>query len=186
MRGWDRLLLALSSLIVGVVSVVLFLFGIEWLNWTYLKQFIDESLQVDWVYQVYLAITVFLFLASVRLYFVSWPPRNFEAKSVAKITINGEITISTLTLEHLALRSAQQVPGIFDVKTKVRIKTDGISIELRGFVDGEHHIPIMTEEMQKKVKQDVESVSGVSITAIDVRIDDLIAVERLKKTQDKR
>ncbi len=186
MRAWDRLLLAVSSLLTGMLSILALGFGTELLPLSWLDTFFVGIQQVDWLFRLYMIIALFMLLGAVRLYWISLPPRQVEPKSISKQTTLGEIFISTLTIEHLALRAAQSIQGLQEPQTKVKIKPEGIQIEVRGMVDGEHNIPWMSEELQKKVKLEVETITGVAIPAIEVRIDDLIATARNKRPAEMR
>jgi uncharacterized alkaline shock family protein YloU len=61
----------------------------------------------------------------------------------------------------------------------VRFEETGLRIEVRGYADGKHNIPWIGEEVQNRVKQEVETITGIEIPQVHVYVEDL--VEELKK-----
>lgn len=110
MNVFDRILLVLYSLAVGIIALltVSHVFRFPWL----------DRLYNEYPYQV-LVTAVILLLVSLRFLFLR-SGNSREPQSITNKTEHGEVRISVQTLESLTERATRLVRGVSDLKTKVR------------------------------------------------------------------
>lgn len=178
MSLFDRLLLILHSLVVAVLSAVVALAGagaasLEWV-W--------EGPHLRWTVA---GIGLFLFLVSLRLLFSAM--RRPKDEGVDRLTEFGYIRISPETLENIASKAARGVKGIRDLTARVRFSGDSpssVGIGLKITVDGETPIQLLSEELQRTVKQQLEEIAGVEVSQVSVLVKDTVQPERLRVRVD--
>ncbi|BCJ85919.1 alkaline shock response membrane anchor protein AmaP [Effusibacillus dendaii] len=171
MNAFDRLLLFLYSLATAILSVMLgaHIFGFGWLNG--LLDFYPYELLVGIV--LLLAVSLrFLFLRSGK---------TREQQAISHKTELGDVRISFQTIESLTERAVRLVKGINDLKTKVRLSESGIRIAIRVTVDPDLEIPQLTSTVQQKVKDYVESTTGVTVENVVVYVSDVVKSQAGKK-----
>ncbi|GAX90911.1 alkaline shock response membrane anchor protein AmaP [Effusibacillus lacus] len=163
MGALDRILLGLFALAVAFLSVLM---G-------------AQVLGQDWLYDMYthyplefLAAAAVLFLVALRFVFIRTGASK-EPLAIVHKTEHGDVRISVQTLESLAERAARLVRGVSDLKTKVRPSEVGVRVAIRISVDPDLDIPQITSSVQQKVKDYVESTSGVNVQNIVVYVNDL-------------
>ena len=172
MSLFDRLLLVFHSLVVAVLSAMVALAGagaasLEWV-W--------EAPHLRWAVAV---IGLLLFLLSLRLLFSVM--RRPKGEGVDRLTEFGYIRISLDTLESIAQRAARGVKGIRDLTARVRFSSDSpssVGIGLKITVDGETPILLLSEELQRTVKKQVEEIAGVEVNQVSVLVKDTFQPER--------
>lgn len=171
---FDRLLLIFHCLVVAVLSAMVALAG-------------AGAASLEWVWEgAYLRWTVaglglLLFVLSFRLLF--WAMRRPKDGGVDRLTEFGYIRISLETLESIASRAARGVKGIRDLTARVQFSSDSpstVGIGLKITVDGETPIQILSEELQRTVKEQVEEIAGVEVSQVSVLVKDTVQPERTR------
>ncbi|AIQ64762.1 hypothetical protein PSTEL_18250 [Paenibacillus stellifer] len=163
----DRLLLFLYSLSIGILSVIALLL---------LSGVVPWNLEIrDWntVYIAAVAGSVILFLLSIRFFYISLRRDRSSSLSVDQRTEYGDIQISMETIENLSLKAAGRVKGIRDLKSRIRVSQAGLEIMIRGVVDGDHSLPLLTSDIQRQVHEYVQETTGVPVADVSVYIANL-------------
>lgn len=176
---FDRVILILVSILLALISIGLILFPIESPN--IISQ--NDLSMILWSIKgnyVYLFIGILLLLISIRFIVISIKTDKSTSKNkyIIQRTDNGEINISQETIIGLAQSVADKFTGVRNVKTSVDILEDQLFIDLKGEVTPEINIPETTEELQIKVKEHVESCTGVNVNEIRVIITNVTAPVR--------
>lgn len=96
-----------------------------------------------------------------------------QSHSINRKTELGEIQVSMETLESLSLRAVSRIKGIHEVKATVRVADHGLMIRLRCLMDGDVSIPVISEEMQKAVKEHVQAISGIPVNQVTINISNI-------------
>lgn len=172
----DRLILTMLSLCLAVFSVILVLFPFEGIDF----------LSVDNIYSIlnfmkgeylYSAIGLILLAISVRILIIgiTWDREKSRVMYIVQRTDYGEINISSDTIIGLVQSVSNNFTGVSNIKTKVDIIEGQLFIDLIGEVSPEINIPDSTRELQNKVKEHVESCTGVNVNEIKVMIKNVIA-----------
>jgi len=179
-RVVDKLLLFLYSIITAIVAVLMTCIGFGWIN----KPLADDSLATlysnESLYITLAIIGIVLFLISIRFFVVSLSRNSMSAQSVDQRTEFGEIRISIETMENLALKAALRQRSVKDLRARVHASDTGLDIVLRAVVDGEVSIPVLTEEVQKNVKEYVEEITGIPVTNVSLFIANIIQTNTIK------
>ncbi|MDT3427475.1 putative alkaline shock family protein YloU [Paenibacillus forsythiae] len=163
----DRLLLFIYSLSVGTLSVIAILLLSGVLPWN------PEIRNWEAAYIVVIAAAVILFLLSIRFFYISIRRERTSSLSVDQRTEYGDIQISMETIENLSLKAAGKVKGIRDLRSRIRVSQAGLEILIRGVVDGEHSLPLLTSEVQRQVHEYVQDTTGVPVADVSVYIANL-------------
>ncbi|ALS28402.1 alkaline shock response membrane anchor protein AmaP [Paenibacillus cisolokensis] len=170
----DRLLLFLYSLVVGMLAAVLFAAGIGWIPEAVSERFVDQLYTRGWLQLTVVIAAAVTFIVSFRLFYVSLRRSGPTASSIDQRTEYGDIRISLETVENIALKAAARHRGVKDLKARIRFNEAGLDIVLRAVVDGETPIPVLTEDMQKAVKEHVEEVTGIPVAGVGVFVANVI------------
>lgn len=180
MKVVDKLLLFLYSLTIGVVSAFMICLGFG---------LISKRLLSDWLIQFYefksIAISfgvagIALLLISLRFFIVSLSRGTASAQSIDQRTEFGDIRISIETVENLALKAASRQRGVKELKARVRATDAGLEIVLRAVIDGESAIPVLTEDIQRAVKEHVEEITGIPVINVAVFVANVIQAGAFK------
>lgn len=177
MSIFDKIILVITSICLAFVSIVLIIFPFQQ----------PDILSLDYGHRVlysmkgnfwYTGIGALLLLASIRFILISFkgsgdgrPKGNY----IVQRTDHGEVNISSETIIGLAQSIADKFTGVRNIKTNVKIFEDQLFIDLKGEVSPEINIPEVTEELQDKVKEHVESCTGISVNEIRVVITNVVA-----------
>ena len=107
-------------------------------------------------------------------------PRENTERVYRTSSQGGDVRISQEALQEIIVRSATTLPGVIEVQSSLRERE--IGLEILAFCQFEQGvlIPQTSGELQKKVKQDVELYTG--ITVIEVKV----LVRRLQKAYSAR
>lgn len=184
MNVLEKLLLFIMSIIVGAIGVFIFVIASP------LSEIVYENLSVEIPLELFhIEITVYVIagivvLRALQLFSRSIRMDKRTSQSVDKKTELGEIQISMETLESLSLKAVSRMKGIHDVKSSVRSSDTGLILKLRCLVDGDLAIPQLSVEMQKAVKEHVESIAGIPVHQVVVRIANIQKAQASKSRLD--
>ncbi len=176
----DKLLLFLYSIVVGVVAVILASVGFGWISKVQLGEMLTEMYRISSIQIAVAVIGVILFLISLRFFIVSFSRGAASTASIDQRTEFGDIRISMETIENLALKAASRQKGVKDLRARIRVTDAGLDIVLRAVIDGESSIPVLTEEVQRAVKEHVEEVTGIPIMNVAVFVANIVQANTFK------
>lgn len=180
MNLFDRFILTIYSFALIVISI--FAIGIatrlipEWYISTIYDSIVNSG-NINWPY---LIAAVILLLISIRFFFSSFTSRKpRQEKGIRQRSELGEVNITLNTIQSIAERAARKVKGVRDLRTAVRALESGNIISLRVAVDGETSIPDITQRLQYDVKDQVETIAGVTITEVAVVVTEVASHDNL-------
>ncbi|WP_419873821.1 alkaline shock response membrane anchor protein AmaP [Candidatus Pristimantibacillus sp. PTI5] len=176
----DKLFLFLYSIVIGCISIVLVCIGFGWLPSGLLNDWIAELYRLDSLKITMIVTGVILFILSLRFFIVSLHRGSASAPSIDQRTDFGDIRISIETIENLALKAASRQRGVKDLRARIRATDAGLDIVIRAVVDGESSIPVLTEEIQRAVKEHVEDIAGIPVTNVAVYVANIIQTGTFK------
>jgi len=102
-------------------------------------------------------------------------PREKSERSFQTSSKDGNVRISKAALQEIIARSATTLPGVLQVKSNLREREKGLQIMVSCQFEENELIPKTSEELQAKVKADVELYTGIMVTEVKV------LVQRLEK-----
>ena len=97
-------------------------------------------------------------------------PRERMDRSFLTSSKGGEVRISQDALQEIIARSATVLPGVLQVQSSLRERDTGLQIMVTCQFEQGILIPKMSEELQAKVKQDVELYTGILVTEVKVLV----------------
>ncbi len=168
MNMFDRIILTLYTLLFSVVSVIVILFSTRAISldmfWTSISAFYGR-----WEVGV---VGIVVLLASLRL-LLSGIKFKQSTETIIKNDDNGIISISFNAVENLVLKITRDVENVKDVRVKIRKHDDGISIFLNLVVTHDIIIPELTLELQKNVKNYIQSTAGIAVKDVRINVDNI-------------
>lgn len=176
---FDRLLLFIYSLVVGVGTFYFLFICFQWIGSEHINEFMYDLQEVLWIQMTAIIVSILFILMSIRILYLTLRSGK-HAPSIDQRNDFGDIKISVETVENLSLKAAFRVKGIKDVKARVQVNQIGLEIIIRTMVDGENPIPELTEEIQRTVKQQLEEVTGIPVASVSVYVANIIQSQSFK------
>jgi uncharacterized alkaline shock family protein YloU len=173
-KFFDRMFLFLFSLLMIAVSLTVLLSGLGVFESDLVFDAIREVYEESWLNNTVIIVSFVVFLLSLRFLFVSVKVNNPKQTSYQIVTALGEIMISLVTIENIALKASGRVRGVKDVKAKVKVTQQGLDLALRVIVDGVQPIPQLTEEIQQNVNKDVSEITGIQVANVSVFVSNIV------------
>ncbi|NLJ75234.1 MAG: alkaline shock response membrane anchor protein AmaP [Firmicutes bacterium] len=117
---------------------------------------------------------VVLLILLMAIYLTIMATRQETQKSVVYQGELGEVRISINSIQGLVAQAAREIPGVNDVSVTV---TDSESLRVRLDIQvlPGHHIPQLSEELQKTVKDYLDSTVGISVAEVQVFVRGIIS-----------
>lgn len=169
MKIKDRIMVALSSLLLVALATVVILQILGWtIPFDYLTAtFADPSGRwvAGLVSGAVLVIGVFLFFDNLR---VSSP-----AEAIVHETAMGQVRTSIVALENVVRKAVRQVRGVREVRPLVRPMADGVSVLLRVVLIPEVNVPEVAEQIQANVRKSMLEIVGTEVLEIKVLVDNI-------------
>ena len=97
-------------------------------------------------------------------------PRESSDRSFQTSSKGGNVWISQAALQEIIARSATALPGVLQVKSNLRARDNGLQIMVSCQFGESELIPKTSEELQAKVKADVELYTGIMVTEVKVLV----------------
>ena len=180
MNLFSKIMLAIYSFFLAVISAVLIFICFEGkiLDNIY-NYLVNNVLSVGYAKLIMLLISLLLFILSI-LFLISVFKTGKDKKGVNKQTEIGEITISLVSIENIALSTSKRLNGVSSTKANVTKQDEGVLITIRMVVFPEVNIPALSERMQNEVKSSVEDISGVKVNSVRVVVENITENEGYK------
>ena len=97
-------------------------------------------------------------------------PRGSSDRSFQTSSKGGNVRISQDALQEIIARSATALPGVLQVISNLREREAGLQIMVSCQFEQGERIPQTSEELQAKVKADVELYTGIMVTEVKVLV----------------
>lgn len=165
----DRVMSAVSGLIILVIGVGLFVFGAGIFPFTLDLSFVTRE-YVFWQRAVMVAAAValcFLGLRGVALLFRSGREKGF----IAQHTEYGDLSISMSAMENMVRKCVDSHDELKVASTRIHHVRDGVVVAIRISLAGGVNIPITVSALQKQIKQYITSCSGVDVREVRVMVE---------------
>jgi uncharacterized alkaline shock family protein YloU len=124
-------------------------------------------------------IAALVLLAGLRLAYLALPRKKAEHLLVQNSEL-GEVSVALTAIENLVQRTAGQVEGVKDVRSKVNAQAEGVSINLNAWVGSDVNVPDLAVRLQETVRQRLQQVVGLKAIAVKVAVKDIGGEPRLK------
>jgi len=167
MNIFFRILLAVYAFFLTILSVFTMLITFQPSIFTWLSQIIVDVLNTR-NGPLIMFIIAFLFFGLSLTFLLSGLKSSKDKKAVSKHTNIGEIMISLDTLENIALTASRKLNGVRESKAGIYKGEEGVSVAIRAVVLPDINIPLLSEDIQVKVKKAIEDSAGIKVQ--DVRV----------------
>jgi uncharacterized alkaline shock family protein YloU len=168
-----RILLAIYAFFLTIASLFAMLITIRrdvlTETYTYLYQQVLEYRNPSIV--MFIIASIF-FCLSLTFLLSGFKPEG-DKKAIVKYNKNGEVRITLNSIENIALATSRKMSGIRDSKAYVTKSGEGVHITLKAIVLPDINVPLLSEDMQLKVKSSVEDCTGVRVDSVRVLIESI-------------
>ncbi len=128
-----------------------------------------------------LVVGVVLLLIALILISIGLRSRKKVGNAVLKGSEHGEVLVSLNTVENMVLRVVQQTEGIKDVSRQVASTPDGLVVKVRVQVLPDVSIPGVSGELQSKIKEYLEEMTGITVRDVKVLIENIASDQAAAK-----
>lgn len=166
----DRVVLSLYAFALTVVS---FLFLLASFGWNAPMDLMVETLKTPSGRSTVGIVSGFLFLAGLR--FIYYGFKRSPVQAVIHDTGIGEVQISLLAVKSLVTRVAARIPGVREVRARVRLNqlATGILVFLELKVAVDANLPDLADKVQKATASYVKDIVGVEVDSVKVSVSDI-------------
>jgi uncharacterized alkaline shock family protein YloU len=170
MSAFDRTLLAVYTVFITVITLLI---GSVLAGWTvplllFQDAFLPGRPEIFW------PVLILVVLAGVRLFWVITAGPKGREVVVAESAL-GQTRISLQAFENLVTKVVSQIGGVREVKAKIFSAPQGIGVQVRVAVTPDINIPVVSGDIQGRVKEQVLNVTGISVSSIKVMVENISA-----------
>lgn len=159
----DRIILTLYTISMAVVSAVMVLCSLDFIPHRYIAAVI-AGIPGNTTYCV--GGLIFLLL-SIRLLIA-----NFSTSSAASLqlsdSLNGKVALGKSAIEDYASALAQEIYGVFNVKTIADLEESGIFIRINASIEPGIVIPTTSQEIKNNVREGLKKATGVEVGGVEI------------------
>ncbi len=168
MGSFDRVILAVYTFFFTALCVIYSAAMLGWPAPVYLLRDIFYPGQPE----VFWSLMVGLILVGGRLFWVSLRKPRGRHVVLAESTL-GQIKLSLQAIENLVEKVVSQINGVREVKARIFSTPQGVGIRIRASVTPDVNVPEVSVEIQNRVKERVFEVTGISVSAVKVSIENI-------------
>lgn len=161
----------------AVISLFIVLILTHIVPYTFLSTYINAVREHSDYAKIAVAIAAMFFLVSLR-FLLSGVGRNKATKVVEKKSELGTIIISLTSIESIILSAVKELDGVMEIKIVIEKVGEGVKVEIKAIVTPERSIPELSAVIQSRAKEAVERVAGISVSSIEVLVEDVVQTIR--------
>ena len=133
---------------------------------------VTAKLTASQIMVIGIAILAVYVILAVSMLFVIF--RRARATDRGFITVDssdsGRVRIAVSAIEQMVRQSVTQIDGIHEMKVNISSEGDAIRIDIVAIIEGGRHVPTITMNMQRAIRQFVEMNCGVAVRSIYISI----------------
>lgn len=173
MRLIDKFVFIIYSVVFLIISIIAFILPFDVRGDLSIDNIVNVIYNIRGNYLISLiGAIIIVVLVSYMLSFLS-NTTNTKKKKGSYLILNnefGEVTIYDETVIGLVNTVIKEFEGITKIVTKVTFKDGKINIILKGEAQNEISIPQISQELQEKIKNNIEESTGAIVNNVDVEI----------------
>lgn len=182
MKIVDRLILALYSLCIAILSLIVIIIPFNISGLINIRDSVNlvQSMKGNYFYSL---ISLIFLVVSLRFLLsgIMGARDKEEGSYLVMRSEYGEIVIYSHAIVGLVQNVVDSFSGIRNINTNVNLVSGQIEILMKGEVLPEINIPDITKELQIKVKEYLENTTGAKVGEIKVEINNVSAPTRMIK-----
>ena len=98
----------------------------------------------------------------------------------------GKVRIAISAIEQMVRQSVNNIDGIADMKIGIENMDDAIAINLNAAIESGRHVPTITMNMQRSIRQFVEMNCGVAVRAVSINISSVASADDQRQKRGRR
>lgn len=169
----DRVIVTLAGLLLALLGADLAVSGLGYRGPASLRPFLDlyggglvEGLAAG------------LLVAAIGAYLVFVGIRQEEDEGIRQETDMGHVRISLRAIENLVRRLAAGIKGVKEVDVSAHPSPEGVALTLSLVVHPEVSIPAISDEVGRRVREQVRETVGVDVGDVSVAIRNIVGESR--------
>lgn len=175
MNIFFRILLAIYSFCLVIFSAICMLVTIRTDVFRRIYEFLDQNVFSNSAIEpriITLLIALLFFVLSL-MFLLSGVKSNKDKKAVSKHTNIGEVRISLISIENIALNASRKINGVKETKALIKKIDDSVAIIIRMIVMPDMNIPEISSELQSQVKSSVEDNAGIEVKDVKIIVESI-------------
>lgn len=168
-RFWDRILSALAGLLIALVAIGLFVFGIGVFPVKLDLSFFEGPFEL-WQRAVMVVVSLVLFglgVHGISLLF----RRGREKGFIIQHTEFGDMSISMKAMESMVNKCVDAHQELSVTSTRIHHGREGVVVDIKIMLASGVNIPLTVNALQKQIKQYITSCSGVEVQQVRVMVE---------------
>lgn len=176
LKAFDRILLALLLIVAIVCAFVLF--GVA-------SKLIPESMAIGFVSLFYANLTnalilagvgLLLLLISIKLVFCGRGPKEVQPTvTLVRQSEIGGTYIALSAIDSMVQKHCRQQTKVRDCVSALRTADNGVAISLKLSVLPDTDVVTLTDELQKSLKEYIETLTGVNVSEVSILVESTTA-----------
>ncbi len=176
MKLIDKIILALFSIIILLLSITLCFYEFNWIR----LDTITDALKVlknNSGITIFVSI-IFILLSIKGIFFKSSTSvKEKNADGILLKNDNGKLVISKETIENIVNGVAKGFSGTQNVSTKLTVFNNSISVLVNLQIVGEVSIAELSVDLQNKIKAAVKKVTNLELSEVNIRVKNISDVQ---------
>ena len=168
MKGFEKFLLILFSIIVIIVSVSLVLIATGMMDGSFVTTKILEFAEQYKTYTLIIG-SIFALLGLIGL-FSSSDSSDSISGGLAIKSDTGTVYINRDTFENIILGVARNFPELKNVKADIQITEQGVIVNVNTMISPDTIVPELTEKLQESIKSSILKQTTVEIKEANIKI----------------
>ena len=171
----DRVLIYLFSLIAACLAVLAALraFGLDLVE-TFFEGLSAAAPGLLWKLIVSGLAAVVVLLAVYAMVVVTPSRKKKSAFVTLNADENGQVRVALPAIRELAMQALRGVAGSQDAEIRVYEDSDAISVAVNMNVTSDVHVPTVTMNLQRAIKEHIQKSCGVSVRNVTVVVDSVL------------
>ncbi|NLN42285.1 MAG: alkaline shock response membrane anchor protein AmaP [Clostridiales bacterium] len=142
-----------------------------------------QNIQLNWqLLLITSLISVLFIIISLKLLFARPKPKVLRS-TLLRHTDLGAIRVSVETLEIMTQKVVRSFNEVKDVRVNIITEEDGVKIQLKLLMMPDVVLPDVSASIQEKVKEYIQSYSGILVKEVFIYIDNLVTPQQRSKVQ---
>ncbi|HEX9058711.1 MAG TPA: alkaline shock response membrane anchor protein AmaP [Clostridia bacterium] len=173
MNIFFRVILAIYAFFLTILSFVAMLATVVDGAFKFFSDYINNNVLESTSARVFMFAIAFVFFGLSITFLMSGFKSDKDKKAVSKLTNIGEIKISIDTLESIVLAASRKLTGVRESKASVQNTVDGITVTVKAVVMPDINIPLLSEDIQNRVKKSIEESAGINVRDVRVLVENI-------------